>query len=118
IAQYRFMNEPGRAAPIRVGLRQDRDEYQPRRTPGPFLRKVRQIQILPAAAAPIKPDGARVSAHEKILDDGFDRCEAGPGRETNDRPVRSRAQIEFAEGNFDVELVAFLQSRQYAFGKL
>ena len=55
VTQDGLMDEACRAAPASIGLRQHRDECQPRRARQPFVRRFDEIQILLATASPVEP---------------------------------------------------------------
>src|SRR5712671_1408564 len=113
IPQHGVMDQAHGSVPVRVGFRQDRDKLEPARARGPLPRQIGQVQIALTAATPIQVHRTFVATLDQIFDDRLQRREAGSGRETYNRLVRIRAQMEIPVGQFDVERVALAEPGKY-----
>src|SRR5260370_14880586 len=80
IPQHGVMNEARGPVPFRIQLRQHGDEPEPVRASGPLLRQIGEVQIPPAAAAPIQVQRSFVATLDQVFDDRLDRRETGSGR--------------------------------------
>ena len=119
IVENRLVDEAPAARPCGVGLGQHRDIREVRARLLPLARQVGQVEIANRPHAPVQDHRSRLIdlVVERMLDDAFDRREAGTAGDEDDRLVRLLAQEERAERPFEAQDLAPLELREQLIGK-
>ncbi|MBX3607875.1 MAG: NAD-dependent epimerase/dehydratase family protein [Piscinibacter sp.] len=120
VRHHRLVDQAGAAPPVVPGrgLREHRHVAQVRQPRGGLLGPVVQVQVGPAAAAPVQHSRPRDGLELQVLDDRLDRREARAAGQQHDGLVAVLAQEEAAERPLQAQDLLLLHRREDVVGEL